>query len=191
MAKEQKKNRKLGCGISAIVVAVLAIIVVVIATSGDPAPKDTTEDAPAKVLDATTATPKDIALSLNQPATLRDLTITALEVKSGNGDNQLITPSAGNTLLAVKFEVENTSDSAQNAFSTAMFATYADDTLTPFSTSAATALGDLFFGGGLDAGKKMILWYSVEAPSTWSVLEVKAIDGLLFSSQDVTFKFYR
>jgi len=179
---------------------VIALIIIIVAASGgnDSEKKPSgDEQALAAALNpttekhTTTTTPKNQAFSLNQPAELRDFTITAIDVKSDAGSNQFILPADGNTFLAVKFEVENTSNSAQSVFSTAMFTAYADDTLAPFSTSAATALGDLFFGGGLDAGKKMILWYAIEVPSNWITLEIKAQDGILFSSQSVVFRFTR
>ena len=124
---------------------------------------------------------RDGTFKLNETATFRNLKFTATEIKESQG-SLLFSPSEGKTFVAVKFTIENISDSEQFISSMLLFDVYADGVKCNYSMSAAGAFSDGMLNGSIAPGKKIEGWHAVEVPSDWKTLELSVQSSLLFSN---------
>lgn len=134
----------------------------------------------------TTAT-KNSTWGLNDTAAFKNLKFTATEIKESDGES-LFTPEDGNVFVGVCFTVENISDEEQAVSSILLFEAYVDDIKCDYSFSATCAFGSDSLDGSIAPGKKMVGWYAVEVPATWSELELD-VQADLLSSKSAKFVF--
>lgn len=120
----------------------------------------------------------DTALGLNEAATLKNLKLTATELKESKGETYF-TPESGKVFVGVKFTIENISNEEQSVSSLLQFGAYADDVKCDYSFSAATAFSVGTLDGTVAPGKKLIGWYAVEVPENWQTIEITFQEDLL------------
>ena len=137
-------------------------------------------DSPAKETENKT-------YGLNETATLSDLKFTASELKESEGATYF-EPEEGNVFVGVKFTVENVSDEEQTLSSLLAFEAYVDDVKCDYSISAAMAFDEGTVDGTIAPGKKLVGWYALEVPKTWSALDVQIQPNLL-SNKKIEFHF--
>ena len=133
-----------------------------------------------------TVTPTNKTYGLNEEATLKNLKITATELKESMGE-QYFGPDDGNVFVGIKFTIENISSTEQSISSLLMFNGYCDDVKLEYSLTSSMAF-DGTLDGSIAAGKKLVGYYSAEVPSNWKTIEVEVKADLL-SNDSTTFAF--
>ncbi len=127
----------------------------------------------------------DETFALNETAVFSDLKFTANQLVTSQGED-FFTPDTGNVFVGIQFTIENISDEEQTISSLLLFDGYVDDTKCDYSVSAGCVFDDGTLDGSIAPGKKLVGWYAVEVPKTWSAIELQ-VRANLFS--DATAKF--
>ena len=126
-------------------------------------------------------------LGINGSAEFKKLKFTATEIKESTGTDFFV-PEEGNIFVGVKFTIENISEEEQSVSSLLLFESYIDDVKSTYSVSAACVFDEGTLDGTVAAGKKLVGWYSVEAPENWSEIEI-SVKGDWLSDKAATFVF--
>ena len=134
-----------------------------------------------------TASKSEETFGLNETAVFTELKFTATEIKESDGDS-FFTPDAGNTFIGIKFTVENISDEEQSVSSMLLFEGYVDDVKCDYSLSAACAFDGGTIDGSIAPGKKLIGWYALEVPQSWSNIELD-VQSTWLSNNSAKFVF--
>ena len=116
---------------------------------------------------------------LNETAVFDNLKFTATEIKESKGV-EYYTPAEGNVFVGVKFTIENISEE-QTVSTLLSFEGYADDVKCSYSFNAAMAFNEGTVDGNILPGKKLVGWYALEVPETWSTIELQVKNDLLSS----------
>ena len=127
-------------------------------------------------------------LGLGSVAEFENLKFTAVEIKTSNGD-EFFSPDDGNVFVGVKFVIENISSKEQTVSSLLCFEGYADDVKCSYSISASCVFED-GVDGSIAPGKKLEGWYTIEAPESWSEIEI-TVEEATFGTREQTFTFGR
>lgn len=129
----------------------------------------------------------DTTYGPNETATLKNLKVTATEIKESQGES-FLKPDSGNVFVGVKFTIENASNEDQTISSLLQFTAYADDVKCNFSISAVSAFPNGTLDGSVAVGKQLVGWYAVEVPENWQTIEIDFQEDLL-SGAMVSFVF--
>lgn len=148
-----------------ICIAIFALVVL-LAGCGE-SNKPTKEIAESKTADIK----EEETFGLNEAAVFKNLKFTATELVESEGDGFFV-PESGNVFVGVKFTIENVSDEEQSVSSILLFDGYADDVKCEYSFNAACAFSDGTIDGSIEPGKKLVGWYALEVPESWSVIEL-------------------
>ena len=98
-------------------------------------------------------------------------------------------PTDGNVFVLCEFEIANNSNKEITVSSMMSFEAYCDDYTCTFSLGALMEKGNKNqLDGTVAAGKKLVGWYSVEAPENWSEIEI-SVKGDWLSDKAATFVF--
>jgi len=144
------------------------------------------EDIADGITDAVTSATKS-NYALNETAKTEIYSITATELKESKGSD-FFKPEKGKVFVGINFTIENISDEDQSLSSLLSFTAYADDVKCDYSISAAASFSDGTLDGDIAAGKKLVGWYSIEAPENWSKIDIEFVPELL-SDEKITFNF--
>lgn len=142
------------------------------------------ETADNNTADVVSKKVEDEKFSLNETAIFDNIKVTATKIEESNGKN-FFEPESGKVFVGVNFEIENISDESQNISSLLLFDAYVDDVKCEYSVSANVAFGDGTLDGEISPGKKLVGWYSVEAPQDWKQLELEVKSDWLSNNKAV------
>ncbi len=126
--------------------------------------------------------------TIGETATMQRSTIKLLEVKECSPKEEYTEPQDGYVFVSVKVEITNTTDSTHYATTDAAEA-YCNDVLLDDSYYASLSAPGDEASGDIAPGKKLVGWFSFEAPADWEEIEVVYQDIGYFWSDKVTFKF--
>ncbi len=145
-----------------------------------------TTDVPAKEVNTqiTHEASNQTVFSLNETAVFDDLRFTANEIKVSHGEGFFV-PESGNVFVGIKFTIENISSQDQAISSLLLFDGYADDIKCEYSLSATCAFSEGQLDGTIAPGKKMVGWYALEVPESWTRLELNVQSSWLTSKRAI------
>ena len=144
------------------------------------------EDIADDITNAVTSATKS-NYGLNETAKTKNYSITATELKESKG-SKYFKPETGKIFVGVKFTIENISNEDQSLSSLLCFTAYADDVKCDYSLTADASFSDGTLDGDIAAGKKLVGWYTIEAPENWSKIDIEFVPELL-SDEKITFNF--
>ncbi len=180
-------RKKQGGIVKWIVIGVIALIVIVAATSGDDEP--TKVDNPQKQEESTNTsnetTVKKDTFSVGETAELHDIQVTLTQYKETNG-SEWNRPADGKVFLLAEFEIVNNSDDDLAVSSMLSFEAYADDYSLEYSLSAMIDNEETQLDGSVAVGKKMKGWIGYEVPRNYKNVEIQFVDNVW---SDNPFKF--
>ncbi len=115
---------------------------------------------------------KKETFGLNESAVFENLKITMTEVKETVGDG-FFEADKGKIYVGAKFVIENISQENQSVSTWLLFDAYADGVKCETSLSAECVFDEGTLDGTITPGKKLVGWYTLEAPENWSEIELQ------------------
>lgn len=144
------------------------------------------DKTPAKIDTEATVEP---FYTIGETATMSRSTIKLLEAKEFSPKEDYAKPQDGYVFVGVKVEITNITTDRTHYATTDAADAYCNDVLLDDSYYARISAPGDEASGDIAPGKKLVGWFSFEAPADWEEIEVVYQDIGYFWSDKVTFKF--